>query len=85
MRRTRWLILASIVVIVASVATVYTIQKGLAARSAPPRPPALPERLSAKATNWTWTQQIGSLTKVEIVARDMRQIAEPSHLEQIGK
>ena len=56
----------------------------MAARSAPPRPAALPERVSAKASHWTWTQQIGSLTKVEIVAKDMRQIAEPSRFELLG-
>ena len=51
----------------------------------PPRvQPSCPRRISAKASHWTWTQQIGSLTKVEIVAKDMRQIGEPSHLELIG-
>jgi lipopolysaccharide export system protein LptA len=84
MRRTRLLILASIVAIVAAVGVIYTVQKGLAARSAPPRPAALPERISAKASHWTWTQQIGSMTKVEIVAQDMRQVAEPSRFELTG-
>lgn len=84
MRRTRLLILLAILLIIGSVGITYTVQKGLQERQAPPPPTRLPEGVTAQAPGWRWSHVVGSFTKVEVLAKDMRQVAQPASFELHG-
>ncbi|MBI3281763.1 MAG: LPS export ABC transporter periplasmic protein LptC [Acidobacteria bacterium] len=84
MRRTRRIVLFSILLIIASVGFTYKIQKGIQERQAPPPTKALPERTSAQAHDWVWSKTIEGGRTVEVRAKDFRQISEPSRFELAG-
>lgn len=81
MRRTRRLLLLAIVLIVGGVWGTYYLQKTRQARQAPPPPETLPVNVNAEGKDWVYTQHDGRRPVVEVRARKMRQVAEPSQLE----
>jgi len=84
MRGARRLLLLAIVLLLAAIGGSYYVQKSRQAREAPPPPVALPPNINATSTDWVHTQDEGGKTKVEIRARRMRQISEPSEFELEG-
>ncbi len=78
MRRTRLLLLAAILIIVGAVTSSYLSQLDRLRKEAPPHPVPLPRDISADLDNWSYAKTIGSNTKVEIRAKDIKQIKEPS-------
>lgn len=84
MRGARRLLLLAIALIVGAVGVAYHLQKARQARQAPPPPIELPPNIDATSTDWVHTQDVGGHTKVEIRARTMRQVKEPSEFELEG-
>ena len=75
MRRTRPLILLLIVLILGGVGSTYYIQKAQQARNAPPKPPTLPESVSARASDWTHSETRDGIPIYQVTAREFRQDA----------
>lgn len=78
MRRTRRLFLLAIVVIVGAVGASYYVQKGLQSRSTPPAPPRLNRGVQAASRDWVYYKGDGDRPVVEIRARDMERVDEPT-------
>jgi lipopolysaccharide export system protein LptA len=85
MRRTRRFFLLGIVVILGVVSGSYYFQKSLQRRQTPPVPEALPLHVNAAGKDWIYTQTDGKKPVVEIRAKNMQQVNEPSRfdLEQV--
>lgn len=84
MRRIRRLLLLFIVLIAAGVGITYRNLRTTQARNSPPAPAKLPESLSARASNWSWSETKDGKPTVEVEARAFRQIAEGSRMELEG-
>ncbi len=78
MRRLRPLLLLSILVILAGVATVYYVQKGAQSRSTPAVPKPLPPEMTSTATGWEWSKAGPIHTEVKLRAKNVKQIKSPS-------
>jgi lipopolysaccharide export system protein LptA len=81
MRRTRWVLLASILILVAAVAGIYRAQKDAQAKSAPAKPAALPDNVSASAQDWRWSKNDGERPIVEVRARNFAQKSDPPRVD----
>jgi lipopolysaccharide export system protein LptA len=75
MRRTRRLILLLIGLILGGVGFTYYVQKTKQARSAPSKPASLPPSISARASDWTHSENRGVLPIYHVSARTFRQDA----------
>lgn len=84
MRRTRRLLLLSIILILSAVAGTYYFRKTLQQGANPPAPPILPLNVNAEGNDWVYTHHDGNRPVVEIRARKMRQVQEPSKFELEG-
>ncbi len=84
MRGARRLLLLGIVLILGVVGLAYHLQKSRQAQQAPPPPDELPPNVDATSTDWVHRQDVGNRTKIEIRARRMRQVKEPSEFELEG-
>jgi lipopolysaccharide export system protein LptA len=76
MRRTRPLILLLIVLILGSVGLTYYKQKADQARNAPEKPPVLPERVSAQASDWTHSETRDGIPIYHVTAKRFQQDAD---------
>jgi lipopolysaccharide export system protein LptA len=81
MRGTRWLLLAAILALVVGVGLTYRARKRTLSEQAPPKPAALPDDLNSSAQDWTYTLTTSQFTKVEITAREARQIKDSSRVD----
>src|SRR5690349_16853845 len=84
MRGTRWLILVLIGLILGGVAITYHTQKTIQARNAPPKPETLPETVSARANDWTWSEKRNGVSIVEVNAKNFRQDTSGNSVELEG-
>ena len=84
MRRARWLFLAAIFAILATVGATYLKLRERTAKDAAPLPPLLDKGTESQAKGWTYTQSDGDRPKVTVRAQSIRQIAEPSLMELNG-
>ena len=78
MRTARWLLLAAILIIAAATGYVYLTQKKAAADSAPK--PAIPLAAGVEGTakEWHFTNSNGGCPSLQVLAKNFRQIREPS-------
>jgi len=81
MRRTRWLFLAAILGILASVGATYFSRKGRLEREAPPPPAPLESSVDSRSQNWQYSDNTGPQRKYFITAGNMRQLKDPSLIE----
>jgi lipopolysaccharide export system protein LptA len=81
MRRSRWLILAALVCIVAFVGRTYLIRKATLAQDAPSPPPPLDKGIDGRANDWVYTQSDGEHPRVTVRAKSFRQVKSPSLME----
>jgi lipopolysaccharide export system protein LptA len=84
MRRTRWLFLAAILAILATVGATYIKRKERIARNAPEVPVPLETGVEGRASNWCYTQSDGDRPRVKVCAENFRQVKEPSLMELDG-
>jgi lipopolysaccharide export system protein LptA len=84
LRNLRGLLLIAILAILAAVGYTYYRQHASQARQAAPTPKSLPLDTDAAATDWVWTKDEGSRRKVQVRARNFRQVSDPSQLELEG-
>ena len=75
------LLLLVIAAILAVVGVSYYRQKESQARSAPAQPKSLPSDLSAAAEDWIWYKDEGGLRRVEVRAKNFRQLSNSQRLE----
>jgi lipopolysaccharide export system protein LptA len=81
MRRTRWLFLAAILVIVVWVGSTYLKRTAGFLRDRPADPKRLSESLNAESQYWTYGDFKGTQQRIYIQARSMRQIKDTSAVE----
>jgi lipopolysaccharide export system protein LptA len=81
MRRTRWVLLASILILVAAVAGIYRAQKDAQDKAAPVRPASLPDNVSVSAQDWRWSKNDGERPIVEVRARNFEQKNDPPRVD----
>jgi lipopolysaccharide export system protein LptA len=81
MRRTRWLFLAAILGILASVGATYFSRKGRLEKDAPVPPQPLEATLDARSQSWCYSDNSGAQRKYLVCSGKMRQIKEPSLYE----
>jgi lipopolysaccharide export system protein LptA len=81
MRRTRWVLLASILILVAAVAGIYRAQKDAQDKAAPAKPAALPDNVSVSAQDWRWSKNDGDRPIVEVRARNFEQKSDPPRVD----
>jgi Protein of unknown function (DUF1239). len=81
MRRFRRLILVLIVAILVGVGITYKDRLLLQRRDTPAAPASLPDKVSAQANDWVWSQ---TDPHVEVRAKSFQQIAEPARFELTG-
>ena len=81
MRRTRWILLASILILIAAVAGIYRAQKDAQGRMAPERPASLPGNVSVSAQDWRWSKHDGDRPIVEVRARNFEQKSDPPRVD----
>jgi len=81
MRGLRWLLLLAISIVLVAIGSSYYVKKVRQAREAPPPPPELPANTTATSDTWVHTVYDGDQPVVEILAKKMRQIREPSEFE----
>ena len=84
MRRVRWLLLVAIVCLVAGVGSIFHRQQQAQSRREPPAPKALPENVSAAASDWRWSKNDGDRPIVEVRAKSFRHFPEPLREELEG-
>src|SRR6476620_498660 len=84
MRRTRLLLLLAILVIMSAVAGTYYFRRTIQEGMTPPPPPALPLNVNAEGKDWTYRQDDGNRAVVEVRAKKMTQVQEPSKFELEG-
>ncbi|MDX2177943.1 MAG: hypothetical protein SFV18_00020, partial [Bryobacteraceae bacterium] len=78
-----WLGLLALAAI-AGVGVAYRTALERQRRDTPPPPKSLEQGLTAKATEWAWSQTVGGKTLVEVRAKDFRQVREPAVTELKG-
>lgn len=83
MRRSRWLILAVIIGIVAFIGVTYAKRKAARPPDVPP-PPPLETGLDGRANDWVYTQSDGDRPRVTVRAKSFKQIKAPSVMELDG-
>ncbi len=81
MRRTRWVLLASILILVAAVAGIYRAQKDAQDKAAPAKPASLPDNVSVSAQDWRWSKNDGERPIVEVRARNFEQKSDPPRVD----
>lgn len=81
MRRTRWILLASILILVAAVAGIYRAQKDAQGKQVVDRPVALPDNVSVAAQDWRWSKNDGDRPIVEVRARNFAQKSDPPRVD----
>ena len=81
MRRTRWILIASILILVATVAATYRAQKEAQAKGAPTKPQAMPDNVSATAQDWHWIKDDNGRPVVEVRARNFEQKSDPVRVD----
>src|SRR2546428_316473 len=81
MRRSRWLFLAAILCILVSVGATYFKRKETLVNDAPPPPARLEAGVDGRANDWVWVKSDGTRPVVEVRAKSVRQIKEPSVME----
>jgi hypothetical protein len=84
MRRSRWLILAAIIGIVAFVGSTYFKRKETLAKETLAPPPPLETGLDGRASDWVYTQSDGEHPRVTVRAKSFRQVKAPSLMELEG-
>jgi lipopolysaccharide export system protein LptA len=84
MRRSRWLILAAILLIVTFIGATYLTRRATLAKDAPAPPPPLETGVEGRANDWVYTQSDGDHPRVTIRARSFKQIKAPSMMELTG-
>ena len=84
MRRTRWLFLAAIPVIIFFIGGTYLNRKISLAKDAPELPKTLAAGLDASIPDWKYTKSIGTRPVYQIIAKSFRQIKDPSVAELEG-
>lgn len=82
-RRTRLLLLVALAAIVGAVGFAFYVQRASLARQAPGKPRLLPTDTNAAAQSWVYTKAEGGLTKVEVRARNFRQVENVVELEGV--
>ncbi|HWR51640.1 MAG TPA: LptA/OstA family protein [Bryobacteraceae bacterium] len=82
-RRTRLLLLMALAAIVGAVGIAFYVQRASLARHAPSRPSLLPTDTNAAAQSWVYTKAEGGLTKVEVRAKNFRQVANVVELDGV--
>jgi lipopolysaccharide export system protein LptA len=81
MRRLRPLLLLAIAMILASVASLYYVRKGLEQRQAPAKSQPLPLNTTATAPNWNWTKlNKAGVEVVRLSAKSFQEITDPARL-----
>ena len=81
MRRLRPLLLLAIAVILASVASLYYVQKGLDRRQAPTQSKPLPPNTAATAPDWVYTKlNEAGVEVVRLSAKSFEEITDPARL-----
>ena len=85
MRRFRWLPVAALLAILASVGATYFRLRDEAAKGAPEPPKPLEAGLEGRFGDWCYTQNDGDKPKLKVCAKKQRQIKEPSvwELEEV--
>src|SRR5580693_2820990 len=84
MRGTRWLILATIILMLAGVATTYRLQKRELHDEAPVKPQAMAAELNSTAQDWSWietSEPPESRTICRITAKNAQQAKDSNHVE----
>ena len=84
MRRTRWLYLAAIVAILATLGATYIKRRERITRAAPALPTLLEKGIGGRANKWVYTQSDGDRARFTVRAESFRQIQEPSLMELNG-
>jgi lipopolysaccharide export system protein LptA len=83
MRRIRPLLLLAILIILVGVGGVYYVRRGVEQRRAPAIPKPLPPDTSSEASDWTYSQEVGELTRFYIRAKKLKQVGPQSYLEGV--
>jgi LPS export ABC transporter protein LptC len=85
MRRTRWLLLLAILVILGGIGITYRTQRQVLQKQAPAKPPMLPTEISGVREGFKSTRTEAGKNKWEIAAAKVRQEKDSSqtHLEQV--
>jgi len=81
MKKTRWGLLALLVLAIATVVGGYHASRKRMRLLAPVRPAPLPAELQSLSKNWSWSRSEGDRPVVEARARDFRQIKEGARFE----
>jgi len=84
MRRTRWLVLAALLVVVTAVAYIYFGRLAMLARNAPPVIQTLPSDIEATAQEWHYSTKKGDCPVLEVRSKKFKQIKEPATFELEG-
>ena len=84
MRRSRWLILAAILGIIATVGVTFLQRREARIKNAPAPPPPLESGLDGRANDWVYTQSDGEHPRVTVRAKSFKQIKAPSVMELDG-
>lgn len=81
MRRTRWILVASLLILVVAVAGIYRAQKEAQAKGAPAKPRPLADNVNASSQDWRWSKIDGDRTIVEVRARNFEQKSDPPRVD----
>ncbi|MFN3324623.1 MAG: LPS export ABC transporter periplasmic protein LptC [Bryobacteraceae bacterium] len=81
MRRTRWILLVGIVILLGALGLTFYFQREFLRGRAPQRPSPLPDNLNATAEYWSWSNTTNGVTNAEIRARSFREIKDPPSFE----
>src|SRR5438876_11726187 len=84
MRRARWLFLAAILAILATVGATYLKLRERTVRDTTAPPPLLDKGTESQANGWTYTLSAGDHPRYTVRAKSIRQIQEPSLMELNG-
>ena len=84
MRRTRWLVLAALIVTVAAVGYIYFARLATLAKNSPEPVRPLPSGVEATAQEWHYSTKNGDCPVLEVRAKNFKQIKEPATFELEG-